>query len=65
MLTIYLLFQLVAGQLTEVDAFMDLAQCQASQAQLTAMVEHARSARPELPAVTSFCKPVKVSLSDV
>lgn len=65
MITIFLLFQLVAGQLHEVDAFVFSAQCEEAKAQLDAIIVQARKARPELPAITTFCKPVQVNPTNV
>jgi hypothetical protein len=60
--TIYLLFQLVAGQLLEVDAFTTAEGCAEMKQFVDTRVAAARAQRADLPALATECRPFKISL---
>lgn len=63
MLTIFLLFQLIAGKPVEVDAFMEREQCDGAKAALVVRVAQARAAGAPVPDGLSFaCQPITVAV---
>lgn len=62
MVTIFLLLQLVAGQLHEVDAFMTAEGCAEMKQYADSRLAAARAQRADLPAIAFECRPYKLSL---
>jgi hypothetical protein len=63
MVTIFLLWTLVAGKAQDVDAFTSLDSCELSKAQAAGLLAQARPQHPELEKLEIVgCQPIKVAV---